>query len=219
MKNSIKLKYGKVLERLLLRPVELSIIISIAFHQDENTGFADKKSVNPEKKALTNLIIWGLVTESDGRLALVDKRVVDITLKRSSKEKRELDAKLLRDVKEIEVPADELKYYQMAIQFNNLFLGNIRSIKGRDNNLVKAKYEKWVTPIRLMINEDKVTIDQLRSVYKFLNRHYFWSSNVQSTSKLREKFQTIHTQSLENGNAKSTKANSARTTGSERKEY
>lgn len=193
MKNSIKLKYGEKLEKLLEYPDEFTTLVKIAFNTDEKTGEASKEAFTSHKKAIDNLILWGMVIQEGNSFKIRNKKIIDITLKRAVK-KKALNTTLLTEVNLSKVPLNEQEYFNIALSFRELFFDNLKSINARTVNIEKATYDKWVTPIRLMIENDKITTNQLREVWRFLKGHSFWSANVQSTAKLREKFQTIHSQ-------------------------
>lgn len=201
MKNSIKLKHGDELGKLLKYPKELAGIITIAFFLDEDLGFSsfdNLEIVAIEQGVIDNLILWGFVSESKEGYSITSKKIIDITLKKAP-EKDVLKSKRMCDLEKNDIPADELEYFKIAQSFRELFLGNLKSIKARLINVERATYGKWVDPIRLMMQNDDVTVEDLRDVWKFLDKHPFWSANVQSTSKLRDKFQTIHSQLKRDG--------------------
>jgi len=55
--------------------------------------------------------------------------------------------------------------------------------------------QKWAVHIDLMIRRDSRTEDEIMKVIKFATEDSFWSSNILSTKKLREKFDTLFVQS------------------------
>lgn len=191
MKSSIKLKHGSKLQGLLKKPEELALLIRIAFEQDEETGFA--KGIK-QSGALSNLLMSGLVKQTEEGVGVVDKSVVEITLRKKSAKELKLNRIKLAEVKKEDVPKELQKPYEIAKSFRDLFKHNLETLGVRTNNVDSATFEKWVTPIRLMLTEDEVTMEQFREVWKFLKGHKFWSDKVQSTQKLRDKFETIHGQ-------------------------
>lgn len=219
MKKSIKLKYGSELEQMFKNPKELALLVQIAFMADEDSGIVTMKELKPNKDSLANLIHWNYVEcDGAGNVCILNKKIVDVTL-RKAPQKEILKSTLLSELKEEDVPEDEREYFKIAVGFAGMFASNLLKIGARTINIEKATYGKWVDPIRLMVENDSVTVEQLRDVWHFLKGHQFWSANVQSTLKLREKFQTIHTQLLRDGFKRDSKVNSARTTDSERKNY
>lgn len=223
MKSSIKLKNNSILLRLIDSPPKLAALIEIAFHTDEDLGGAYKTKIKANKKAIDSLIFEGIIFEEENKYFISDKRVVNFTLKKKLKTKEELEGTLLIDVLESTLTIDQRNYFNIAKAFRDLFKENLESAGGRTLNVENATYKKWVDPIRLMMENDKVTREQLLSVYKFLKESDFWRLNVQSTQKLREKFQTIHSQTKGNGSNKKPSSDNngkgARTISSERKDF
>lgn len=183
MIKDIKIKYGPDLTRLLADPDMLAaaIIISIGG--------------KPKEKQLEKLKENGIITE-DGK---IKKGLISI---RKEKAKDPLDLVKISEIKKQDIPERDMEYYDIAVSFQTLFISNLESIGARTNIIKNALYTSWVKPIRLMIQEDGVTVEQLKETWKFLDKHYFWSANVQSTEKLREKFQTIYTQSRQDAKRK-----------------
>lgn len=84
------------------------------------------------------------------------------------------------------------EYGFIAFSFWQLFRKNLLELgRTKTTTLDKAKLKSWETDIRLMVESDKVTIDELKTVYKFLTKNDFWKPNILSTSKLREKFDQL----------------------------
>lgn len=203
MKSSIKIKWGSILQKLLDKPIELKTLIQVAFYQDEALGYAEKAILEPDKEALSNLIIWGLVEEVNGKLSIPNKKVIEINLKKKPEKAIKLESRRLQEVSEKEVPANQVEHFKMAIAFHKLFESNLKGIGVRTTQLEKANYGKWVNCIKLMTEQDKVTVDEMREVWGYLKGNTFWASNVQSVLKLRDKFQTIHSQVKTNERRKS----------------
>lgn len=192
MKSSIKLKHGKELAEIIKNPIRLAILVQVAFNTNEETGEAIINLPNEWSEEVGALVILGLLDHRDFKVFwLTNKKIVDITLKKTPS-KSEIDNQDFRDAKII--PSEVASYYEIAKAFWDLFYANLTSINGRLYNLENAKFSKWLDPIRLMIENDGVTTDQLREVWQFLKKSDFWRDKVQSTQKLREKFNTLYNQ-------------------------
>lgn len=107
---------------------------------------------------------------------------------------------LLSEIKISDVPEDLIPFYNIAISFQKLFISNLNEINLKNTSPEKAKFLDYVTPIRLMYKIDKRTDVELREIYTFLKKDIFWKKNILSTSKLREKFETLLIRSRENVN-------------------
>lgn len=198
MKKSIKLKCGSDLDGLLSKPAELALLVSIAIHMDGKTGLSPAGKVKRDAKALENLKSFQIIKEEPEGLRIVNRKIIDFTISRTPEQKRELDRKNIWQVQEWEVPEEDATAFKIAMSFATVFLENIKRTKGIENHIKEAKYGKWVTPVRLMIEKDGITIEQFREIYTFLDGHHFWAANVQGTSKLREKFPTLYSQLKQN---------------------
>lgn len=114
--------------------------------------------------------------------------------RRKSSFKRKLNNDLIKDIIAENVPQNERQYFEIAHSFWLLFKQNLEQNNILTNYLYTAKYSQWVTPIRLLITKDGANIEHLREVFQYLRTNEFWQTKIQSTQKLREKFQTIHSQ-------------------------
>jgi len=89
---------------------------------------------------------------------------------------------------------------EIALSFWDLFNHNLGKLNITSTDLSKAKYKTWVDPVRLMLDTDLRKKDELREIWNFLNsedltKEFTWSSNIRSTTKLREKFERLLTES------------------------
>lgn len=82
---------------------------------------------------------------------------------------------------------------QIAFAFWGLFKSNAKTSK--TTTLDKAKLEEYSKQVRLMIQTDKRTEEEIREVFNFLKTSDFWGPNIQSISKLRKQFETLYAQS------------------------
>jgi len=69
----------------------------------------------------------------------------------------------------------------------------------------KPNFETWANVIRLMREVDKLSFDDISDVFKWANQDSFWSSNILSVKKLREKFPQLQAkmQGVNNGSTQS----------------
>lgn len=85
---------------------------------------------------------------------------------------------------------DQKEYLDITLAFWELFINNLKEKKISTARIEKAN-GKWIDSIRLLIENDKYTMDDLRDVFKFLQVNEFWKTNILSTNKLREKFEQL----------------------------
>lgn len=97
---------------------------------------------------------------------------------------------LLSEIKISEVPQDLKDYFEIASSFQKLFIETLKSKKSPSRILEKAKFKKWVDPVRLMMQTENVTKENLQDAYKFLKDtkpdSEFWKKNILSTTALRK---------------------------------
>ena len=87
------------------------------------------------------------------------------------------------------------EYYKIAKSFQLLFIRNAKDLMKSDKEpaISKSKFKTVYDPIRLMIETDGASLDDVRRVYKFLayTKNDFWKKNCQSTDKLRKQFDRL----------------------------
>lgn len=77
-------------------------------------------------------------------------------------------------------------------------------IKLLDPKAKAPKLENWANTIRLMREVDGRSDEEIRDVFAWANRNSFWSVNILSPDKLRDKFQTLTLQMISNARAPTT---------------
>ena len=93
-----------------------------------------------------------------------------------------------------EINSDDYKinedHLEIAKSFQQLFINNLRDV-GIENSAPEKAKGTWIDDIRLMLEVDKRTVDQCKTVFKFLKINDFWKANILSTSKLRKQFENL----------------------------
>jgi len=59
-------------------------------------------------------------------------------------------------------------------------------------NNKETKRNNWYNPIRLLVEKDKIPLEEIRKVIDWCQSDPFWKTNILSTTKLREKFPDLH---------------------------
>lgn len=100
---------------------------------------------------------------------------------------------LLSEIKISDVEDNLKPYFTIAVNFQKLFITNLKEKDAPTKHQESATFKNYVNPIRLMVENKECTIENLREVYKFLDssKGEFWKTNILSTSKLREKITTL----------------------------
>jgi len=114
---------------------------------------------------------------------------------------------LLSEIKISDFPNLKSDYIEISKAFQELFI-QIMKENDVNPNMIKNAKGGWIDSVRLMIEQDKYTIENLREVFKYLQEEkvgkdgFAWRNVIQSTSKLREKMSKIQT-SIKNEKNKS----------------
>lgn len=131
------------------------------------------------------------------------KRIVNATVPQQStikeyKEDKEYKKVLLSEIVISDYNDLSPDYFQIALSFQGLFRENLiqsgASTKTADNMKGIS-----IDDIRLIIENDKYTIDDLRQIYNFLQKDDFWKANILSTSKLRKQMDKLKLKIANNG--------------------
>jgi uncharacterized protein (UPF0335 family) len=93
----------------------------------------------------------------------------------------------LSQVDESTLNDKEKEYYQIASSFLTLIKANLTELNLSVDTIENADYKIWTNPIRLLMETDKRTLDEIREVFTFVRDDEFWRQQIQSTSKLRKK--------------------------------
>jgi len=126
---------------------------------------------------------------SDSVSVIVSDSVTDKVNEIVIKEKNVLLSSL--DFQSKEIIKNE--FNRIAFSFWKLFKENSKTATTK--NLDRATLEDWAKDVRLMIDNDGRTLEEIQSVFKFLKVSEFWKSNIQSIKKLREQFEKLYLQS------------------------
>ena len=87
-----------------------------------------------------------------------------------------------RDTSENETVA---QYPEEITRLTGLLVESL--IKNNPNAKIPDKLDKWHDSIRLMIQNDGYTVEQIKQLIVFSQNDSFWKGNILSTSKLRDK--------------------------------
>lgn len=117
---------------------------------------------------------------------VLQKKYDSNTIKvKESKENIKYKNILLSEIYISDFPELNKDYIEIAKSFQQLFKRNLQEA-GASTTVVDKANGKWIDDVRLMIESDKHSIQDLRDVFSFLQKDPFWKSNILSTSKLRE---------------------------------
>ena len=104
---------------------------------------------------------------------------------------------LLSAVEENSIQESEKRFYEIATSFQDMLIEKFTSQKLSCRNIENAKYVNWINDIRLMLETDKRSVDDIRQIWNFLKKEtigeddFAWFLNIQSMSKLRVQFEKV----------------------------
>jgi hypothetical protein len=116
---------------------------------------------------------------------------------KNNKNNKEYKELLLSEINISDFTNINQKYFEITLAFYELFKNNLTEAGATLKNISKAK-GTWIDEIRLIIETDKYTIEDLQQVYSFLQINDFWKKNILSTSKLRKQMDNLKLQ-IKNG--------------------
>jgi hypothetical protein len=91
-----------------------------------------------------------------------------------------------------EIPENYLGYFDWALKFQKLFLETLKNKGAPTKKTEKTSFKECFEPIRLMMEEDGVSKEQLQLAYELLTgSNEFWKGIILSTRKLREKIGSL----------------------------
>lgn len=82
------------------------------------------------------------------------------------------------------------------VELSEYLYSKIRAI---DPNAKRPNIQMWANHVDKLLRIDKRSKEEIENVIDYCQADSFWQSNILSTKKLREKFQTLYLQSGKNG--------------------
>jgi uncharacterized protein (UPF0335 family) len=154
-------------------------------------GFEDVKAdTNPDNDIIIEPAIIKETKEDAPKIEIEDVEVVDAEYLPPLKVKKKRKKK--KYVKLSTVNVDDInnekqkEYFNFAVAFQSLMKSNLEKRRMPTKAVTEATTE-WVDEIRLLIENDKYTVKDLRDVYREIRDNEFWWKNAQSVLRLRTK--------------------------------
>jgi hypothetical protein len=139
-------------------------------------------------------------TEQNGSETEANVNVnVNANVNNNTNVKDKVSNSLMSEIEISDVPQEQIDYFNVANAFFQLFQQNAIDLDVRWVHLDKLTYKRCVTPIRLLATSDNRTRDEMLLVFDLLKKDLFWKQNIQSTEKLREKFDQLITKAQNYG--------------------
>lgn len=83
----------------------------------------------------------------------------------------------------------KLKFSDEQMELAELLLSLIK--QNNPNYRMVGPIEKWANEVRLMVERDKRTLEQIRQIIEWSQQDSFWKTNILSMSKLRKQFDQL----------------------------
>ena len=83
----------------------------------------------------------------------------------------------------------ENKFSADDLRFARYAFSKIKQVAPKQR---EPNFEKWADTVRLMREQDGLTIGEIVEVFDFANQDGFWKTNILSVDKLRKQFPTLH---------------------------
>lgn len=177
-------------------------------HQSFNTNMK-KSAIDCYNDLPQSLKFQGVTISKDNPLegfetllkhyGILSKVEVEVEYETEYEIKKETKKTLMSEANASDLSEKNRPFFEMANGFYLLFKQNASDLNVNWLHLKKAKAEEFTNHIRLMIEQDGRDLEELREVWGFLKKDQFWKENIQSTKKLRDKFDQLITKARNNG--------------------
>ena len=186
-----EIKRGQFVTSLESLSSELSLTISqirTALKKLESTG--DIASLSQARSRVITVVKYDQ-HQSDRKLAAGSSQADDKLIAADNNEKNKKN--------ENKNPLTVKKFTDDDLEMVNVIYSDLLVLNPEHK---KPNLEKWADVIRLMREQDNRAISHIHKVWKWANKHHFWSTNIESPASLRQKFDKLVLQAnRENQNA------------------
>ena len=199
-----QLKVGKKLDKIWNFMEEIGLIYSNNgdTFNEQLLKFSEKYTIKKEKNA-KRISEWRKKQEVTENVtcneSVRNTRKVKISKYKKSKDKYKRIS--LSQIKISDFENINPDYYEIAVSFQNLFRENLKQ-SGASTKTVDRMKGGAIDDIRLTIESDGYTVEDLRKVYKFLQVDDFWKTNILSIPKLRKQMAQLKLKMANNGKTK-----------------
>lgn len=192
---------------------ELADITSTITSTAENVQIVDNQGISQIEGQKSDAVSLTKINENENSKKSVGvyyNNIINIDIDSNLKERKK--EKILKKKERKKVPLsknspelfeneNDAKYYEIAVAFRDLIRANIQELGGTTRHVDAATWS-WVDEVRLMVEADGLTIDQLRAIYRLLQSDNFWRSTILSITNLRKHANRLILKSTEHETAK-----------------
>ncbi len=105
------------------------------------------------------------------------------------------------------------KFTEDDMKLATWMAGRVNQLLGREK---KHNLNSWANTIRLMREQDNLTLTDIGAAFDFANKHHFWAKNILSPDKLRKQYDKLKLEANSNTPTKSVAPAQQRLSPSER---
>jgi hypothetical protein len=180
-----------ILIEIAFEPIKQSLKRDLVKYEDKRKQWSEAGKKSAEARALAK------TNESQRTLTNVENRSTVSTVNVNV---NVIHKRILSEIKISDVPADLQLYFNIAKEFQALFIKNLKQRNAPTKNQENATFKNYVDPIRLAIINNECNINDFRDVWQFLDSPQgdFWKTNILSTSTLRKNIQKLVMSAREN---------------------
>lgn len=199
-----QLKVGKKLDKIWNFMEEIGLIYSNNgdTFNEQLLKFSEKYTIKKEKNA-KRISEWRKKQEVTENVTCNEsvRNTHKDNISKVNESKDNYRQLLLSEIKISDFENINPDYYEIAVSFQNLFRENLKQ-SGASTKTVDRMKGGAIDDIRLTIESDGYTVEDLRQVYKFLQVDDFWKTNILSISKLRKQMAQLKLKMANNGKTK-----------------
>jgi predicted phage replisome organizer len=168
-------------------------------YNDEMLAIMFDRSLPRVRQALKTLIEFGMIRETEDGLKVSD---FVQALTPEVQERENVRARVDKHRKQqaaLEEPKPKKPKREYAEDSIEMKLSKYLFSKMRENNpeAKEPNFQSWANEIRLMIERDGRTAEQIKNMINWSQKDSFWKGNILSTKKLRDKYDQLKVRALE----------------------
>jgi Txe/YoeB family toxin of Txe-Axe toxin-antitoxin module len=129
-----------------------------------------------------------------------DNSVITKNNKGKESKVKESKGKEIKEKKKKEKPSSPKQVYDEDSSHYQLALRLFKNILNNNPDYKEPNLQNWANDVRLMMEQDKRTEEQISYLVDWVQNDSFWKTNILSVSKLREKFDQLVMRVKENIN-------------------
>ncbi|MBT2215867.1 hypothetical protein KK120_08895 [Virgibacillus dakarensis] len=193
-RGQIATSYQQIVDDIADKDVTVKVVRNAINKLVKHDFLAKDESVSRAKKGLLLTIVnYGIYQESDNYKGKERGKDMGNEGAKQGQSKGKAGAINKNDNNVEECNNNDKKKSRHKFEIRDMTLAELLLTKIRENNpnYKQPNLEKWANDVRLMRERDERTEKQIEYLINWSQDNDFWQSNILSTAKLREKFDTL----------------------------